>query len=345
MSSPEAAERTIEEDVAAAMEAVQANAPAEDDTGPARGPDGKFAAKEVAAEPEPEAEPAPAAEPAPVAEETEQPAIPDKFALPPNYAKKAIKENWSSLSPDVRRELHERETEFHKQFTRFDEDRNFGKQVKEVVAPYEPFIRSLGADPVQAFDYLIKTDYALRTAPPEQRKQMFLQAAKDYGINFSADEVIGGTSNAPAYDPRVETLAQQIARLEQAQQSAIQAQQLQEQQGLEQQIADFASRPDRPFFDRVSPMMAALLQSGAANDLDQAYDMAVHADPETRALQLASQQSQRTPTSQAAVAKAKAASASVTGAPGYAVPASSPQSSGSLEDDIRAAWQAATGRI
>ena len=95
--------------------------------------------------------------------------------------------------------------------------------------------------------------------------------------------------------------------------------------------------------------MSALLQNGQASDLDQAYDMAIHADPETRALQLAAQQqteqSQRSQASTAAAQRAKAASVSVTGAPGLAEIASSPSSAGSLEDDIRAAMQAASGRI
>jgi len=338
MSSPDLAERTIEEDVAAAMEQHTDAAPA-DDTGPARGPDGKFAPAE--AEPAPPGEAPPVAEVAAAEVIDDAPAIPDKFAIPPTYAKKAIREKWTELPPEVRQEIHERETDIHRQFTRFDDERTFGKQVKEVVAPYEPFIRSLGADPVQALDYLLKTDYALRTAPPEARKQMFMKAAADYGIQFGPDEL----GAAPQGDPRVETLAQQIARLEQAQQSDIQARQLQEQQSLEQQIADFASRPDKPFFDRVSPIMASLLQSGQVGNLEEAYDQAVWADPETRALQLAAEQSQRSSKSQAAVDKARAASASVTGAPGLTVQASSPTSSGSLEDDIRAAMNAASGRI
>ena len=342
MTSPALAEKTLEEEIA---EAVAQHSEADDsvvadaalgepeiaDEGPQRSPDGKFAAKE-AVEPE-------------VVEPAEEPVIPDKFALAPNYAKKAIREKWAELPADVREEMHERETEFHKQLTRFDEERNFGKQVRQVVAPYEQFITELGANPVQAVDYLIKTDYALRTSPPEQRKALFMQAARDYGIDLTGGE----QGEQPYVDPQMETLQQRISRLEQEQQSATQATQFQVQQGLERQIEDFASNPAHVFFDRVSPMMAALIQSGQATDLDQAYDMAVHADPETRALQLSaqqqSQQSQRSQASTAAAQRAKAASVSVTGAPGLAEIASSPSSAGSLEDDIRAAMSAASGRI
>ena len=354
MTSPAQTDTTLEEDLAAAVEAVNAKvddtppveeAPTSD--GPARGPDGKFAPKEPPAEDEGQkgqieanntSEPELSASPEPV--------IPDRFALPPQYAKKGIRDKWAELPAEVRQELHERESDFHKQLTRNDEERNFGKQVKQVVAPYEPFIRSLGADPVQAVDYLIKTDYALRTAPPEQRKALLIKAAADYGVNLN-DHDLSMAAPSPA-DPRVETLQQRLERLESERNRDIRERQLAEQRSIEQQIADFSSRPENAFFDRVSPMMATLLQSGQADSLEKAYEMAVYADPETRALQLAAQaeQSQRSTAleKQAQAQKARAASVSVTGAPGLTAPASSPTSSGSLEEDIRAAI-AATSRI
>lgn len=348
MTPPE--ETTLEQDLAAAIaehkaaetpaepvvepEAVQEPEAAETpSSGPERDESGRF---------KPKAAEEPAAEP--TAEEPKvEPVIPDRYALAPTYAKKGIRDNWKDLPLDVRSELHEREREFHQQLTRNDEDRSFGKKVKEVVGPYEGFIKGLGADPVQAVDYLIKTDYALRTAPPEQRKAMFIKAAADYGITFGEAEF---GAHTPVSDPRVETMHQRIERLEREQQSAIQARQLAEQQTIEQQIADFAADPAHVYFDRVSPFMGILIQSGQAKTLPEAYEMAVYADPETRALQLATkapEQSQRSEQDKAQAARR--ASASVTGAPGLAVPASQTGSDGSLEDDIRHAIRASDARI
>lgn len=340
------AETTLEEDISAALAtATAAEVPADDvatsepketpapPEGPGRDDSGKFKAKEpVETAPEPE----PAA-----------PVIPDRFGVAPNYAKKAIRDNWKDLPLDVRTELHDREREFHQQLTRYDEDRNFGKKVKEVVDPYAPFIKSLGADPIQAVDYLIKTDYALRTAAPEQRKALFMKAAADYGVTFAGDEL--NTQSGHVSDPRVETLQQRLERLERDQQSVTQERQLAEQHSIEQQIADFSSKPENVYFETVSPMMASLLSSGQASSLEQAYDMAVYANPETRALQLAAQQgaeqSQRSEQEKAQAAAARRASVSVTGAPGLAVPASGQNSAGSLEDDIRNAIQSASSRV
>lgn len=345
------AETSIEDDIRAAM-AEHAEPVAEpvaepeaeaDEAAPerARGPDGKFAAKET-----PEPEIAPEAAPEPV----DEPVITDPFALAPQYAKKAVKENWAALPAEVRQELHEREKEVHQQFTRFDEERNFGKSVKQVVAPYEGFIKSLGADPVQAFDYLLRTDYNLRTAPVEQRKAMFIQAAKDYGIDFNnyAMGVDEPATNAPQYDPRIETLQQQINRLENEHNNVIQATQERERQTLDQQIDSFASDPANVHFDRLSPMMAVLIQNGQAENLDKAYEMALFADPETRALHLAAtseaEERKRTAAATAQAQAARNASVSVTGAPGLAVPAPM-ESSGSIEDDIRSAIRLVSDRV
>jgi hypothetical protein len=336
------AELSIEQEIAAAMELhKQDDTPVVEEA--ARDETGKFAAKESDENNSADKSASNSAHADIDKPETDEPVIPDRYGVPPQYAKKAIREKWGELPGEVRQELHDREREIHQQMTRFDEERTFGKKVKEVVAPYEGFIKSLGADPVQAFDYLIKTDYALRTAPIEQRKALFMKAAADYGVQFD------GTETAPINDPRLESMQQQLARLEQERNADIQARQEQEQRSIEQQIADFSSRPENVYFDRVSPTMAALLQSGQADSLEKAYEMAVFADPETRALQLAAQaeQSQRTATQikSAQAAKARSASVSVTGAPGPAVPASSPTSAGSLEDDIRNAIAASSGRI
>jgi hypothetical protein len=303
---------------------------------------GRFKPKEASAE----AEPKPASDTA-SAEEPGQ-ITPDPYGLAPQYAGPAIKAKWASLDPEVRAEIVKRDQEVHRTFTRFDEERNFGKQVKDVVAPYEGFIKSLGGTPVQAFDYLIKTDYALRTAQPEQRKALFLKAAADYGIDLSGAQQ--PQEHQPQIDPQIETLQQRIARLESEQNNAIAARREQDQQQIDAQIADFASKPENVYFERVKPVMATLLQSGQADSLDKAYDMAVYADPETRALHLAAQREaedrKRTAERTQQAQRARQASPSVTGAPGSTMPAHllNGAQNASVEDDLREAFRAHAGR-
>lgn len=309
---------------------------------------GRFKAKEPAEQtvPEMETPEVPVAEEAPAEEE---PVNPDPYGLAPQHVGPALKEKWADLPPEVRKDIVDREKEVHKGFTKFDEERVFGKQVREVVKPYESFIKSLGAEPIQAVDYLIKTDYALRTAAPEQRKAMFLKAAKDYGIDLANDNA-APQADAPTVpsDPRVETLEHRLIRLEQEQNSAIEARREEDQRAINSQIESFASRPENAYFERVKPVMAILLQNGQADSLEKAYEMAVYADPETRALHLAAQREaedrKRAAETRQRAEKARQASPSVTGAPGTTVPTPHANGSASLEDDIRSAMLAVNGR-
>lgn len=339
----EARENTTPE-ATEAPEAVAAEAPEAEGATATRERDehGRFKPKEAPVE----ADPKPAYD-APLEQEPGH-ITPDPYGLAPQYAGPAIKAKWASLDPEVRAEIVKRDQEVHRTFTRFDEERNFGKQVKDVVAPYEGFIKSLGGTPVQAFDYLIKTDYALRTAQPEQRKALFLKAAADYGIDLSGAQPPAG--ERPQVDPQIETLQQRIARLESEQNNANASRREQDQRQIDAQIADFASKPENAYFERVKPVMATLLQSGQAESLEKAYDMAVYADPETRALHLAAQRDaedrKRTAERTAQAAKARQASPSVTGAPGSAMPAHllNGAQNASVEDDLRAAFAAHAGR-
>lgn len=316
---------------------------AEEAAGRERDEHGRFKAKEAQEAPvEPET---PVAE-APVAEDPDKIA-PDPYGLAPTYASPAVKEKWAALDGDVREWITKRDREVHQTFTRYDEERNFGKQIKEIAKPYEALITSLGANVPTAVDYLLKTDYVLRTGTPDAKRSALLKAAQDYGIDLSGAPQPAETQVAT--DPRYETLQQRIDRLESERNNDMTARREEVQQTINSQIDSFASKPENVYFDRVKPLMATYLTSGQAESLEKAYEMAVWADPETRALHLAAERAaedrKRTMGAAEQAAKARRASPSVTGAPGSAVPP--PQlngSSGSVEDDLRAAFQAVSGR-
>jgi hypothetical protein len=320
---------------------TQVEAPAEETEAPSgrdRDEHGRFKPKA--------ADEAPVEAGAAVEAPVETPATPDPYGLAPQYAGPAIKAKWNALDPDIREEIVKRDREVHQQFTRYDEERNFGKTVKGLVAPYEGLIRSMGAEPVQAIDYLLKTDYALRTAAPDQKRAMFLKAAADYGINLGEP---GEVQQQPQIHPAMETALQRIERLEREINNASNAARETEQAEIASSIEAFASDPAHVYFDRVRPLMATLMANGQAGSLKEAYDTAVWADPETRALHLSAQRAdedrKRTADAAEKAAKARRASPSVTGAPGNAVPPLlNGSASNSVEDDVRAALMLHAGR-
>lgn len=340
----------VEDDIRAAMASLAEEAPEdpkpegepaaeepEAKAGAERDEHGRFKSKEAGEEPAAK----PVAEPA-----QEENVTPDPYGLAPQFAHPAIKDKWAEFTPEVREALHKREKEIHLAATKFDEDRNFGKQVKEIAKPYEALITSLGANVPTAIDYLLKTDFVLRTGTPEAKRNALLKAAQDYGIDLSGAQQPAQTQ--PQANPEIETLQQRIIRLETERNNDIQSRRDEEQRTIHSQIESFASRPENVHFARVAPTMAALMQSGQAESLEKAYEMAVYADPETRALHLAAERDteerKRQGERAAQAAKARQASPSITGAPGSAVPPQMNGSSGSIEDDLRAAFQQVAGR-
>lgn len=115
-------------------------------------------------------------------------------------------------------------------------------------------------------------------------------------------------------DPEVRRLQSEIAELKQFQQDRIrqeqaaQAARVQEAyQSTKAELDAFAK--DKPDFEAVRADMAALIQAGAAKDLQDAYDKAVWANPQTRAARLEAERKAEEAKRQAEAEKARKAAA------------------------------------
>tara|TARA_B110000503_G_scaffold137510_1_gene221835 strand:- start:6265 stop:7353 length:1089 start_codon:yes stop_codon:yes gene_type:complete len=166
------------------------------------------------------------------------------------------------------------------------------KQFQEYVKQYDSLDKVLGhysADfarrgvhPVQAVATLLDAQAKLDANPRDGLVQIGLSYGIDLRPAFQGQQV-----QQPANDPRVaqlnDALQQTQARLDAYEQRMVQADQMAEQEqssALQGHISNFSK--DKPYFDEVRPVMAAMLRAGQANDLDDAYDMAVHAKPDVR---------------------------------------------------------------
>lgn len=94
-----------------------------------------------------------------------------------------------------------------------------------------------------------------------------------------------------------------------------------------------------PYFNDVRPVMAALMTSGQAKTLSDAYDMAVYANPQVRASLLAADQVKQADDRRRAAETARSAGATVTGAPGHRGPGT-PQNE-TVGDTLSRAWEKA----
>jgi hypothetical protein len=253
----------------------------------------------------------------------------------------ADRAHWDKIPVDVQAVIARREEEAHKGITQLGQDASYGKQIKEVIAPYLPIIRAEGGTEAGAVRDLLQTAYVLRTANAEQKVGLFRQLAGQFGVDLNAV-----TAGAPQVDPQVQSLQRELAQVKGFLHQGQQQQHQQVQDQVQSVIDSFAADPKNEFYEQVKPLMGSLLVNGQARDMQEAYDMACHANPDVRSTIL-TRQTVEADAKRAAEANAKAAakrraSGSVNGSPGAPVTATTTAQNLSLRDELQANFRAAT---
>lgn len=243
-------------------------------------------------------------------------AKPEETAYRPKWKKSALAE-LDKLPPEVQSafiaEDKRREENFHKGIEQYRTGHATSKEWDEVITPYRATIDHFKVKPQEAVRQLLATDHILRYGQPQQKVGTILQVLQGYGINPNdLMQVMQSSGEQQPADPQYQALNQRLSAYEQReaqrQQEVEQAyarQQREATTGIQTQIESFASDPDHEHFETLKPMMAGLLQSGAAKGLDDAYEMAFKAHPQTAQIWIAQQQKQMAETRKAAVEKAK----------------------------------------
>lgn len=257
-------------------------------------------------------------------------------ALPKSW-KAETKDIWAKIPEDARKEIERREAEVELGFTKLDEDRNFGRSLKEVISPYMPIIQAEGGTPTTAIQSLLNTAYILRTAPIAQKTALFHQLAQQYGVDLTQNN----TSTVQPNNLLMQTQQQLVDLQKQIQQQPEIFRQQQENLAVKSQIDAFAADPKNPHYEKLKPVMASLLQSGVAKDLQDAYDKASWADPDIRsameAEKLKTAETQRIADIKAKADSARKKAVSVRGSPG--TPLLNGANTNSIREDLEAAFE------
>lgn len=316
--------QTTEQVVAAEFEKLEQAQEQKDETAPAikaRDESGKFAKKEEAKPEESQSE---------EADNQEQKAEEVKPVRNP-YAswKKEAQSELSKLPENVQQMIQERESQFHKGIQQYKEDAVYGRNLKQTLGRYDNYFQELGTDAQQAIPMLLNAEMTLRKGSPEQKAQMLMQLAHDYGVD------VNNLAQTP-FNPVEYQLRQELAAIKQQVSGLGQSRQMAEEANLSQTIEQFAE--GREYFEDVRETMADLLDRGLANDLDDAYSKALRLNDDVFTKWQASQQTnserQRLEQANQAAKAAKAAAVSVKGSPTGSTRAPEPKTT---EDAVRQA--------
>jgi hypothetical protein len=316
-NAPEAAAPSIDEDLRSIWD--RRNPPREN---------GRFVAKNPTDEPDPAA---PVNENAVQTAETVVEQAKPAIDAPISWTAEQ-KAKWASLPPDTQAYIAQRDKESHEAITRAGQQIKAFEPIGKVIEQFSHVFQKNGLQPHDGIARMMAVNEMLETNPETAIREI----AKAYGVNLqgTTDEQNANPESAVIAELRAD-LAKVKSHLTAQQQQKIDA----ENTALAREIADFANDPKtpRPHFESVRKVMAALMNSGAAETMQEAYEKAIYADPTIRqSLQVDAQKAtedKRKAEEAERVRKAKAAAGvNVKSSPAHLA------SSRTLEADLRAIW-------
>lgn len=260
----------------------------------------------------------------------------------PNTWRKEVATEFAQLPENVREEIHRRENDFHRGIGQYKQAAGFGTEMAQELLPYQQTMQQYGKHPREVVKEATAVWNTLVKGSPQEKANLWLQVAKDYGINLpSLDQAAQQPEDqAIQEDPRLALALQRVERLE----GYLTHQERQRAEAEYSQhvnmVQQFGSDPKHKHFQSVREDMAVEIESGRAKDLQDAYDKAIWVNPGVRKVLLAEQETERASKLAADAAKARtAAGANVTrrGTPPV------PPKAGSIEDTIRSEYRRLNG--
>lgn len=243
----------------------------------------------------------------------------------PSSWRKEAQEKYATLDPTLQDEIDKREADFHKGLEPYKQKAQTFDAIDQALRPFAENLRREGANAIQAIQHFFGLDNTLRHGSPAQKAAVVKEIMQRAGLTPET------LQNAPQIDPNLTAVQQQIRHLQASLQQRDQMQQQAEMAQLNSEIAKFANGKEH--FETVRQDMAALLQAGRAQNLDEAYEQAVWANPNTRAALIAQQQeAQKAEASKKAQEARKAATVNI---PKRGAISATSSKVGSMEDTIR----------
>lgn len=256
----------------------------------------------------------------------------DPLATPPVSWGKDIAKAWTSLSPEIKKQIAKREEDVKVGFNQLNNLAQFGDNFRKAVEPLMPTLQRYGLEPARHAAELMQVHARLALGTPQQKVETFLGLMKQFGL--TPDSLVDN-AQAPYIDPQVQSLTTRFEQLQSTQQQLLSQQQTREIARITEEVNSFKSK--NPHFDTVQDDIARLLETKACQTLQQAYDTAIWANPLVREQLLLEQSKATAELNKAAKDKRLAAARQSTSANVRSIPKSRgpTASKGSMEDTLR----------
>jgi len=258
-------------------------------------------------------------------------------ALPKSW-RKDMEASWKTATPEVRKYVHERETQIQHGINQY---RSGADNWNKVVSPFQEVLREYpDANITEILSTLANNHLQMVRASPAERVQHALALARGYGVELTVKQAQALAENvaeggAPqAATPQAEGFSpSQLAYLERtfgpvvanARQSAEYVQS-QLQTAAEAEVDKFFSDPKNEFVHEVGNDILAIMQARQAKNLAEAYEIAVLRNPAVKPRYVASLAAKSAPPPSSAPTLPNVKSS--------ATPIKAPKKTGSIDDTI-----------
>ena len=181
-------------------------------------------------------------------------------------------EEWNALPRPIQEEIRRRESDYANGVSTYKREADYAKPLIEAIAPFQPLLQQHGIEPGQWIANLGNAHKALAMGSPQEKLGMFQKLLGEYGLKDAALAIRGA-------DGQYQLLGQMPQAQQQQQQPQDVRKLVQEaltEQYTQQEIARFGNDKEKhPHYEQVRGTMAGLLQSGLAENLEDAYEAAL----------------------------------------------------------------------
>lgn len=188
----------------------------------------------------------------------------------PSSWKKDYWEHWDKLDPQLAEYIAQREREYQTGVSTYKSEADRAKALDNAIAPYAPLLQANGLAPEQWVQQLGQLHYTLAAGTPQQKRDLLTRLAQEFQVS------LGEQQQQAERNPEIEHLRRQLDQVSGQVRTFFTEQERAMQTAAAQEIQRF--RNDAPHLDEVRHHMVGLLQSGMAQDLKTAYDMACRLD-------------------------------------------------------------------
>lgn len=201
----------------------------------------------------------------------------------PKSWKKDVAPLWEKADPALHEYIYSREADMMRGIQQYAQGH---QQWDALIKPFAPiFQQHPDVQPVQILQGLMNTHLQLLnpSLPGEKKLEMAKAIMAEYGIDF-------GEAQAHARPEYVTQLENRLAQMENLQRRREQEAFAAGVADQEKAVISFAQDPKNKYFPEVQNDILRFIQTGAAQDLPTAYELACYANPAVRAKMLAEQQ-------------------------------------------------------